>query len=467
MRFLFVNLLFWQCLCPLISQTSNIPSPIIFIYDASGSMWGKIGNETKKEIAQNVLSQTVSTLQADQPVGLVAYGHRSKEDCEDVEFLVDPPQANKSSISTLLSKIQPLGKTPLAFSASQVISKLKTSNQKATIILVTDGIESCNGDLCKVVREAKAAGIIFKLHIVGFGLKPEETEALKCAADAGEGQYFDAANADGLSEVLATATTTTVDDPPDNFSIKAFRNGQPIDALIRVFPKGTKTMVTSDRTYRDTAFMFLSPKIYDMEVQPLENSDIKSQMMYGVQTFQDSMIFREISFDAGKLDVMTLNNEEGWDAVVNIYDQQDKLAGGGRTYGEVESTELSPGIFDVVVKAMIIEGSEKEYRYEDVVVNANETTTITHTFKSGIAMIGIKTGNILVDATVTIKDSKTMATVAAGRTYTSDSSNPRKFTLNPGTYEVIMNTLGEYKGRSERFTIVVEQGKTTEKLIKF
>lgn len=121
---------------------------------------------------------------------------------------------SKEAISSAVKSIKPLGKTPLAHSAIVVIDQLRKFQEKATVILITDGIESCDGNICEVVSAAKKEGIDFKLHIVGFGLKVGETEQLECAARAGNGQYYDAADASGLGEVLHEATATTVDDPP-------------------------------------------------------------------------------------------------------------------------------------------------------------------------------------------------------------------------------------------------------------
>ncbi|MEZ4685301.1 MAG: hypothetical protein R3B47_04320 [Bacteroidia bacterium] len=59
---------------------------------------------------------------------------------------------SKEAVKGHLQQIKPLGKTPLAASALMVIERLKTANEKATIILITDGIESCGGDLCEVVE---------------------------------------------------------------------------------------------------------------------------------------------------------------------------------------------------------------------------------------------------------------------------------------------------------------------------
>jgi len=123
--------------------------------------------------------------------------------------------------------------TPLAYAASQVIDGLRKSKKKATIILITDGIESCNGNICEVVTAAKKEGIDFRLHIVGFGLKANENEQLRCAANAGEGKYYDAADASGLSDVMNDATAETVDKPKGNVSVYAVKNGVAIDAWVK------------------------------------------------------------------------------------------------------------------------------------------------------------------------------------------------------------------------------------------
>lgn len=82
-------------------------------------------------------------------------------------------------------------------------------------------------------------------------------------------------------------------------------------------------------------------------------------------------------------------------------------------------------------------------------------------------MIGANSASGLVDAVIKIKDVNTNKSAASGRTYTSPSSNPKKFILIPGTYEVTLTALGDHKGKKETFTIVVKQGASTEKIIKF
>lgn len=90
------------------AQDKKLPSPIIFIYDASGSMWGQMQGKTKMEIVADVLTISVNNLPENQKIGFVAYGHRKKGDCKDVEFLVDVESGTKSKVSQSIKGIKPL-----------------------------------------------------------------------------------------------------------------------------------------------------------------------------------------------------------------------------------------------------------------------------------------------------------------------------------------------------------------------
>ncbi|NRB49208.1 MAG: VWA domain-containing protein [Saprospiraceae bacterium] len=443
-------------------------SPIIFIYDASGSMWGQIQGTTKVEIARQVLSETIDQLGPNQRIGFVAYGHRKKGDCEDVEQLADLSNTSKAIIKEQLQGIRPLGKTPLAYSALQVIEKLKVQGGKATIILLTDGIESCGGDLCEVIRQAKAAGIDFRMHIVGFGLSGEDVDPLKCAAQAGDGKYYDAGDATELTTALEEVTHQTIDEPDYNLGVVGIKNGVSIDAAVRIFMAGTKDEFKGVRTYRDTGFVGLPPGKYDLVVRPLENSDVTAQTIKDVIVEEGKMTIRTISFDAGKIQVRTMVNGEGWDATVNItLTEQSKSVSGGRTYGRNQFYEVAPGTYDVKLNCLRVKGLEIEQMVKGIVVSAQDTTLIEHNFMAGTAKIGALGKGGLLDATVNIVEKTSQRSVAGGRTYTSDSSNPKSFLLNPGEYVVTLVGVREFKGQKQSFEMTIKAGETFEKMVQY
>lgn len=459
------------CVLGLSLQTyaqQDAPSPILFIYDASGSMWGQLQGKTKKDIASNVLSTTVSNLPDNQNIGLMAYGHRKKGDCNDIEFLVSLNNNSKSNITKAVSSMNALGKTPLARSTAQAINSLKQNNTKATIILITDGIESCDGNICDVVAKAKTDGIDFKLHIVGFGLKEGETEQLQCAADAGGGKYYDAADASDLSEGLIEATTQTVDEPDGNFSIYATKNGEPVDAWITAKKVGTNEAVDGSRTYRDSAWVYLPPGKYDIEIKPLEGTDIPGTSIT-VEMKEGDIKHENISFDGGTLEVTTTNNGEGWDALVKMYNiNTGKVVAGTRTYGRPQQMEVPAGKYKITFQALVMKGVDTYFEVDNIEVKSNSITPIAHNFETGTAMIGVQTSSgELIDATVNFTEINSSKRVAGSRTYTSANNNPREFLLNPGTYSVKIVTLGVHKGNSETFTIEVRKGETVTKILTF
>ncbi|WP_178987007.1 vWA domain-containing protein [Winogradskyella schleiferi] len=444
------------------------PSPILFIYDASGSMWGQLDGQTKKEIASSVLASTVGNLPNNQNVGLIAYGHRKKGDCDDIEYMVDLSNHSKTKITDAIEKMNPTGKTPLARSATMAITSLKENNTKATIILITDGIESCDGNICNVVTEAKANGVDFKLHIVGFGLKDGETKQLKCAANAGGGHYYNVADAGGLGDVLNEVTTQTVDKPNENFSIYATKNGAPVDAWIKATKSGSKEAVDGSRTYRDSGWVYLPPGKYDIAIRPLEGTDIPGTTIT-VEMKEGDIKHENISFDGGTLEVFATNNGKGWDTSVKMIDvNTGKVATNVRTYGKVKTMEVPAGNYKITFQALVLKGNDTYFEADNIKVSANSTTPISHNFESGFAKIGAQTSSgELIDATVNFHDVNSDKRITGARTYTSAKSNPREFLLNPGTYTVYLRTLGKHKGHSDSFTITVKAGETVEKITTF
>ncbi|MEM7382238.1 MAG: hypothetical protein AAF361_13720, partial [Bacteroidota bacterium] len=416
------------------------------------------------QIAAEVLSESVNRLGKNQNLGLVAYGHRQKGDCKDVEILVDMKNTSKEAISSAVGGIKPLGKTPLAYAAGKVIDELRTSAQKATVILITDGIESCDGDICKVVKDAKQEGIDFKLHIVGFGLKQGETEQLICAAGAGDGQYYNASNAQGLNEVMMEATSVTVDEPPGNVSVYAIKNGKAIDAVVRAYDLKVKRRPKMARTYADTAYVYVPPGTYNLEVTALGGSDVKPITISDLTVTENNVIHKTVSFDAGKIRVMVTNNGEGWDAVVKVLDDANKNAGSGRTYQKTKDIEVNPGTYSVNLNALAMEGNQRTTTIEDLVVSAGGITEVSHDFKTGKLFVDARVGGESIDSVVKISEVESGKNVAGSRTYTKGAD----FLLNPGTYEVSVKPLGVHKDKkAQTFSLKLNQGDDIKKQLNF
>ncbi len=198
---------------PLKSKTLT---RILFIFDASNSMSGTWESDNKMNIARNILIDLVDSLQyvEDVEMALRVYGHQSPvppQDCSDTRLEVPFGPDNASRIRQKLKFITPKGTTPIAHSLALAPSDFPESDDSRNIILlITDGIEACDGDPCAVSIELQKKGIILKPFIIGIGLDPGFHESFDCL-----GYYFNAQNEETFKEMLGVVisqvlnTTTT------------------------------------------------------------------------------------------------------------------------------------------------------------------------------------------------------------------------------------------------------------------
>ena len=176
----------------------------ILVLDASGSMWQKIDDGYKIRIAQDVINGLLKTLPADQELGLMTYGHRRKGDCSDIELLVAPGKATRQAIAESVASLDPKGKTPLSAAVIQAADELRIEENAATVILVSDGRETCNLDPCAVGNELEDRGIDFTTHVIGFDIaEANDREQLRCLAENTGGRFLTASTAFELTQALA------------------------------------------------------------------------------------------------------------------------------------------------------------------------------------------------------------------------------------------------------------------------
>src|SRR5690606_19529651 len=244
------HLLLFACILFLSSgffAQSKSENQYLFIIDGSGSMWQKIGNDHKIAVAKTVMKNLMQKLPESARAGLIAYGHTRKNDCEDIETLVPLSPLNKATFQSKLEALNPQGKTPIAKSLNHALALIRSETNPVTIILVSDGLETCDGDACDLVKKAKQQGVKITVHVVGFGISENDLSALECIAQAGERQYFPANNTEELSDAL----DQTVEEPvkTDGYlSVKATQEGRLIDAAVKVYKKGDKKSLVGGRT---------------------------------------------------------------------------------------------------------------------------------------------------------------------------------------------------------------------------
>lgn len=174
----------------------------IIVMDGSGSMWGQIDGRPKLEIARETVADVVGKLPANQTLGLIAYGHRRKGDCKDIELIVPPAPGTSGKVLNAVNDMRFLGMTPLSEAVRQAAQALRHTEQAATVVLVTDGLETCNLDPCAVANELEKSGVNFTAHVIGFGLTRDEGAKVACLATNTGGRYLQASDGAALSAAL-------------------------------------------------------------------------------------------------------------------------------------------------------------------------------------------------------------------------------------------------------------------------
>jgi Mg-chelatase subunit ChlD len=184
------------------------------IFDASGSMWGKIGQRTKIEVAKETLQEAMVGFPREFQVALRVYGHqypRQEHNCEDSELLIPLGVGNSAEIRRIIQGFQPKGQTPLAYSIKQVPADFGDFDGGRSVVLITDGIESCDGNVVAAAEALQSPGHHRPVHVIGFGFEPGQMEALdslRTVAERTGGRFIRAGDGSELRRALAATAGT-------------------------------------------------------------------------------------------------------------------------------------------------------------------------------------------------------------------------------------------------------------------
>jgi Mg-chelatase subunit ChlD len=182
------------------------------VVDASRSMWGQIDGKAKMTIAKEILHDASIWLPNDLDLALRAYVSTSASDandCADSSLLVPFGSQDRNGIRTAVSGLRPLGQTPIAYALNQSAADFSALDGEKTIVLVTDGLESCGGDPVAAARDLRWQGIT--IHLIGFGMynsADEDTASLRAIAEESGGYFLNANSAEELRKALEVTVGT-------------------------------------------------------------------------------------------------------------------------------------------------------------------------------------------------------------------------------------------------------------------
>jgi Ca-activated chloride channel homolog len=184
------------------AQKTAEKTRILFLLDASNSMYSKMDNQTRMNVAKAMLIKMVDSLQyiKNLEIALRVYGHgshRTEQNCRDTKLEVAFSAENHQAIKDRIKTIRPRGTTLIAYSLQESAYDFPDTDARNIVILITDGIEECDGDPCSVSRALQKQGVILKPFIIGVGLNNQFRKEFECV-----GKYYEANSTDAFKNVL-------------------------------------------------------------------------------------------------------------------------------------------------------------------------------------------------------------------------------------------------------------------------
>jgi uncharacterized protein with von Willebrand factor type A (vWA) domain len=169
------------------------------VIDGSGSMQDSFaGAPSRIEAAKDSIADVVTSLHKDIKTGLVSF-----TDCGETST---PQKYGYSQRPELLSRVRgvsPSRGTSLANSIRRAGNAAKSVGP-ATVVVVSDGEDTCGGDPCAAARALKAQKPMLKINVID--LSGGRSAVLQCVASATGGRVFTPRNAAQMTEEMQEAT---------------------------------------------------------------------------------------------------------------------------------------------------------------------------------------------------------------------------------------------------------------------
>lgn len=182
-------------------SVERTPVSIEVLFDASASMKSTIDNQRKIDIAKKALIGFTKSISRNN-VGLRVFGHN--DGCSVSELVEPIGLSGMDNIAGKIKSIEPVGRTPLAVTLEESVADFSGVEGEKFVIVVSDGKESCGGNVAAAAEKLKAAGI--KVFAIGFDIDQTGKTQLESLVNITSGGYFDASNSRELSEVFAQIT---------------------------------------------------------------------------------------------------------------------------------------------------------------------------------------------------------------------------------------------------------------------
>ena len=201
------------------TATDDCLADAMIVFDGSGSM-GEIGPDggkaTRITAARAAMHRAIPPVARLRKLGLVTYGGGPAGSCSGIDLAFPPITHSALNILAEVDALQPKGMTPLTAAVVTAAETLHYRERPATVVLVTDGNETCGGTPCATAAAMMRQARDLTIHVIGFRVavdffawdNPEQkaygmtNPVTKCLADETGGLYVTTETVDELVDAL-------------------------------------------------------------------------------------------------------------------------------------------------------------------------------------------------------------------------------------------------------------------------
>ncbi|GEM_PF-1489083 len=186
------------------------------VLDCSRSMLDSVEGGRKLDVAKTSIISVLNQIPPDAAVGFRVFSSTPvtgnvSESCKDSIRLLPIQTGGRQALITKVMSLEAHGATPIGYSLQEAARDFSpASDVQKTIILVSDGAETCGMDPVAVVQGLRSQGIEILIHAIGFNVDAGAMQQLKTLAEATGGTYYSAGSAIQLEQVVSEATQAVV-----------------------------------------------------------------------------------------------------------------------------------------------------------------------------------------------------------------------------------------------------------------
>ncbi len=428
-------------------RTEPVHTRILFIFDASNSMWGDWQSDKKIHIANRLLSKMIDSLENYPGVELAlrVYGHQKDfrlYDCNDTKLEVPFAPNNFERIKQKLKSISPKGTTPIGQSLLAAQHDFpSTENVRNVIILITDGIEECQSDPCEISQTLQRNGIILKPYVIGLG--KDFSLDLSCI-----GTYIDATSESAFDKALSVIVEQIFNKTTCQVNLlDAY--GKPLETNVPIsfFDEKDSSLMynyihtMNARGVPDTLLLntMLSYRIKVHSLPPVEVSGIKLNVgthnIIPIDLPQGALSIKSVTKNSRYQFVPAIVRKKGEHEIVNV-----------QYFNQIEKYIV--GSYDLEILCL------PRLYINNVEIKQNSTSNIKIP-DPGVAIV--KKNNLGFGSLFVVRDGKDEWIYNLRNEDSSES-----ILLLPGTYKVVFREASEYQTtKTKEVTFVVKSNATT------